>query len=83
VTVQKTTKKEKVEMKEFKMESNNNVSNGMDGNLRHSNNITNGGNMKKGNFPSVQKTTVEVIVDRDNRTSVRPPTSRSSKVKVI
>lgn len=81
VTVQKTTKKEKVEMKEFKMESNNNVSNGMDGNLRHSNNITNGGNMKKGNFPSVQKTTVEVIVDRDNRTSVRPPTSRSVKRK--
>ncbi|XP_076098379.1 pecanex-like protein 4 [Mytilus galloprovincialis] len=72
---------EKVELTEFKKESNNNFSNGLNGNLRHSNNVTNTENTRKGNFPPVHKTTVEVVIDKDNRTTVRPPSSRSVKRK--
>lgn len=80
ITTHKPIKKEKVEMIEFKTESNNNVAHGMDSNYKHSN-PTNGGNIKKGNLPPLQKTTVEVVVDKDNKTSVRPPSVRSVKRK--
>lgn len=77
---QKVNCREKVEMHEIKKESNNNVASV--GFRSTGNSLNTTSNPKNNNnIPPIQKTTVEVVVDKDNKTTHRPPSSRSVKRK--